>query len=262
MANLNAVIAAYKSLQSCRFEPHITVLTTGDGRITIPAIDFLLFGGITDTIQLNDFVKFIKRDKLAMVFRLLLNLDWGTSPGGINCKLSFNSLVPISEVDKLRWQEHIPVITPAPASMVADVHNADDVNGRLSSETNLNLMIDNDFAAIKVKIPPSLKRRLSKKTIYSAKTLAKYASELERSISLLIESTDLSKNINLQNQVLQDVLRRLGNKVGSNETVDVTHTMISNIKRLVDDMREFGTNDIEQIKYLEGLALVASPWRE
>lgn len=84
MANLNAVIAAYKSLQSCRFEPHITVLTTGDGRITIPAIDFLSFGGITDTILLNDFVKFIKRDKLAMVFRLLLNLDWGTSPGGIN----------------------------------------------------------------------------------------------------------------------------------------------------------------------------------
>ena len=170
--------------------------------------------------------------------------------------------MPISEVDKLRWQEHIPVITPAPASMVADVHNADDVNGRLSSETNLNLMIDNDFAAIKVKIPPSLKRRLSKKTIYSAKTLAKYASELERSISFLIESRDLSKNVNLQNQVFQDVLRRLGNKVGSNEAVDVTHTMTSNIKRLVDDMREFGTNDIEQIKYLEGLALVASPWRE
>ena len=258
MANLNAVIAAYKSLQSCRFEPHITVLTTGDGRITIPAIDFLSFGGITDTILLNDFVKFIKRDKLAMVFRLLLNLDWGTSPGGINCKLSFNLLVPMSEVDKLRRQEHVPVITPAPASMVDVVHNADDLNGRLPSETNLNLMIENDFAAMKVKIPPSLKRRLSKKALYSAKTLAKYASELERSISLLIESTVLSKNVNLQNQVLQDVLRRLGNKVGNNETVDVTRTMITNIKRLVDDMREFGTNDIEQIKYLEGLALALS----
>ena len=258
MANLNAVIAAYKSLQSCRFEPHITVLTTGDGRITIPAIDFLSFGGITDTILLNDFVKFIKRDKLAMVFRLLLNLDWGTSPGGINCKLSFNLLVPMSEVDKLRRQEHIPIITPAPASMVDVVHNADDLNRRLPSETNLNLIIENDFAAMKVKIPPSLKRRLSKKTIYSAKTLAKYASELERSISLLIESTVLSKNVNLQNQVLQDVLRRLGNKVGNNETVDVTRTMITNIKRLVDDMREFGTNDIEQIKYLEGLALALS----
>ena len=99
MANLNAVIAAYKSLQSCRFEPHITILMTGGGRITISAIDFLLSGGIIDTIQLNDFVKFIKRDKLPMVFRLLLNLDWGTSPGGINCKLSFNLLVPISKVD-------------------------------------------------------------------------------------------------------------------------------------------------------------------
>ena len=73
----------------------------------------------------------------------------------------------------------------------------------------------------------------------------------------MIESTDLSKNINLQNQVLQDVLRRLGNKVGRNK-VDVTHTLISNMKRLVDDMREFGTNDIEQIKYLEGLMLTLS----
>ena len=261
MANLNAVISAYESLQSCRFEPHVSVLVTGNGRITIPAIDFLSFGGITDTMLLNDFVKFIKRDKLTMAFRLLLDLDWGTSPGGINCKLSFNLLVSHSDVDKLRKKEPIPVITPAPASiplLVCGVANTDNLNGVVQPEINLNLMIENDFAAINVKIPPSLKRRLSKKTVYSAKTLAKYASELERSISLLIESSYLSKNINLQNQVLQDVLRRLGNKVGSNETVDVTHTMISNIKRLVDDMREYGTNDIEQIKYLEGLALALS----
>ena len=133
-----------------------------------------------------------------------------------------------------------------------------DQNLKVQSETNLNLMIENDFATMEVKIPPSLKRRLSKKAIYSSKTLAKYASVLERSISLLIESTGLSKNINLQNQVLQDVLRRLGNKFGTNETLDMTQTMISNIKCLVNDMREFGTNDIEQIKYLEGLALALS----
>ena len=87
MANLNAVIAAFESLQSCRFEPHISVLMTGDGRITIPAIDFLSFGGVTDVILLNDSVRFIKRDKLTLAFRLLLHLEWGTSPGGINCKL-------------------------------------------------------------------------------------------------------------------------------------------------------------------------------
>ena len=75
---------------------------------------------------------------------------------------------------------------------------------------------------------------------------------------LLIESTDLSKNFNLQNQVLQDVLRRFGNKVGSNESVDVRHTMISNMKRLVDDIREDGTYDIEQIKNLEDLVLALS----
>ena len=259
MANLNAVIAAFKSLQRCRFEPHISVLMTGDGRITIPAVDFLSFCGVTDITLLNDFVKFIKRDKLTLAFRLLLHLEWGTSPGGINCKLSFNLLVPLSDVNQLRREELLTVITPAPISqLVGDVAIAGDLNRKAQSETNLNLMIENDFAAIKVKIPPSLKRRLSKKAVYSAKTLAKYASGLERSISLLIESTELSKNINLQNQVLQDVLRRLRNKVGTNETEDVTHTIISNVKSLVDDMREYGSNDIEQIKYLEGLALALS----
>ena len=50
MANLNAVIAAYESLQRCRFEPQVSVLVTGDGRITIPAIVFLSFGGITENM--------------------------------------------------------------------------------------------------------------------------------------------------------------------------------------------------------------------
>ena len=259
MANLNAVIVAFESLQSCHFEPHISVLMTGDGRITIPAIDFLSFGGVTDIILLNDFVRFIKRDKLTLAFRLLLHLEWGTSPGGINCKLSFNLLVPLSDVKQLLKKELITVITPAPVlQLVDDAAIAGDQNPKVHLESNLNLMIENDFAAMEVKMPLSLKRRLSKKAIYSSKTLAKYASELERSISLLIESTGLSKNINLQNQVLQDVLRRLGNKFGTNETLDMTQTIISNIKCLVNDMREFGTNDIEQIKYLEGLALAVS----
>ena len=98
-------------------------------------------------------------------------------------------------------KELITVITPAPMlQFVGDqLAIAGDQNLKDPSETNLNLMIENDFAAMEIKIPPSLKRRLSKKAIYSSKTLAKYASELERSISLLIESTGLSKNINLQN---------------------------------------------------------------
>ena len=120
-----------------------------------------------------------------------------------------------------------------------------DQNLKVQSETNLNLMVENDFAAMEVKIPPFLKRRLSKKKIYGSKALAEYASELERSISLLIESTGLSKNIN---QVLQVALRRQGNKFGTNETLDTTRTMISHIKCLVNDMQESGTNDIEQNK--------------
>ena len=60
MANLNAVIAAYESLQSCRYEPHIAVLVTGDGRISIPAIDFLSFGGIPDNMLLNAFLNSLR----------------------------------------------------------------------------------------------------------------------------------------------------------------------------------------------------------
>ena len=74
MANLNSVIVAFELLQSCRFKPHISGLMTGDGRITIPAIDFLSFGGVTEIILLNDFVRFMKRDKLTLAFCLLLHL--------------------------------------------------------------------------------------------------------------------------------------------------------------------------------------------
>jgi hypothetical protein len=74
----------------------------------------------------------------------------------------------------------------------------------------------------------------------------------------MIECSDLSGNSNLQNQLLIEVLRRLGNRVGINETLDVSQKLINNIKNLVTDMREFGNNDIEQIRFLEGLAISVS----
>jgi hypothetical protein len=93
---------------------------------------------------------------------------------------------------------------------------------------------------------------------YEESTLAKYASDLERNILDLIKSKDLSGNENLQNQLLQEVLRRLAKRVGINEITDVTQKLVSNMKNLVTDMRRFGNNDIEQIRFLEGLALSVS----
>ena len=116
---------------------------------------------------------------MTLAFHLLLHLEWGTSPGGTNCKLSFNLLVPLSDVKQLLRKELITVITPAPVlQLVDDAAIAGDQNPKVQLESNLNLMIENNFAAMEVKMPLSLKRRLSKKAIYSSKTLAKYASEL------------------------------------------------------------------------------------
>jgi hypothetical protein len=64
---------------------------------------------------------------------------------------------------------------------------------------------------------------------------------------------DLSGNSNLQNQLPVEVLRRLGNRAG-----DASQKLLNDIKNLVTDMREFGNNDIEPIRILEGLAISAS----
>jgi hypothetical protein len=48
MATLDVLLSAYAALQISRFETDVAVLTTADGKITIPAIDFLSFAGITD----------------------------------------------------------------------------------------------------------------------------------------------------------------------------------------------------------------------
>jgi hypothetical protein len=90
MSSLDVVISAFAALQKNRLKSKISSLTTVDGRITIPAIDFMSFAGVVDVALVKFYVNFIKSDKFAIGFRSLLNLDWGTSPGGINCKLSFD----------------------------------------------------------------------------------------------------------------------------------------------------------------------------
>jgi hypothetical protein len=45
METLNVLLSAYAALQINRFETDVAILTTADGKETIPAIDFLSFQG-------------------------------------------------------------------------------------------------------------------------------------------------------------------------------------------------------------------------
>ena len=275
MATLDVLLSAYAALQTSRLEADIAILTTADGKITIPAIDFLSFAGITDVALLKVYVNFIKRDKAAFGFRTLLELDWGTSPGGIYCKLTFKLTVPFANVQKLIKKSEIPVITPPTTSLPQhyfDIGSAVEINDIIDSESTKSIEVDEVFVDdlfeetnediadkdIAEHLPAKTKRRRSNKLFYAPATLEKYASKLERSIFDMIECSDLSGNVNLQNQLLVEVLRRLGNRVGNNETLDISQKLVENIKNLVVDMREFGNNDIEQIRFLEGLAISVS----
>ena len=266
MATMEVLLSAFAALQSNRNQSNVAILTTADGRITIPAIDFMSFAGITDVASLKDYVNFIKRDKAAVRFRSLLNLDWGTSPGGIFCKLSFDLTIPFESLQPDHKKAEISIITPPTMSLPHqhfEVGSAVKINEIMSRELNQYVEPLEDFSAkdnekMEEVIPVTLKRRRSKKQFYAKATLEKYASKLERNILDMIKSSDLSGNTNLQNQLLKEVLRRLGNHVGMNEVLDTSHSLISNMKSLVTDMREYGNNDIEQIRFLEGLALSVS----
>ena len=71
----------------------------------IPAIDFMSFAGVVDFAFIMFYVNYIKTDKSVIGFRSLVSLDWGTSPGGINCKLSFDFSTSFAKFQKLGKKE-------------------------------------------------------------------------------------------------------------------------------------------------------------
>jgi hypothetical protein len=52
----------------------------------------------------------------------------------------------------------------------------------------------------------------------------------------MIKCSDLSGNSNLQNELLVEVLRRLGNRVGINKMLDASQNLMDNIKNLVTEL--------------------------
>ena len=61
--------------------------------------------------------------------------------------------------------------------------------------------------------------------------------------------------IELRNQVLSEVFKRFSQKYGLKGTVDFDANIVKSIKELITDMKTYGINDIEQVRYMEGLAL-------
>ena len=196
MATFEVVLSAFAALQSNRFQSNVAILTNADGRITIPAINFVSFAGIADVGTVKDYVNFIKRDKSAEGFRSLLNLDWGTSPGGIFCKLSFYLIIPFEILQKLNKKAEITIITPRTTELL---HQHFEISEIMSCEFNQNVDLLDELSATVNKemdqgIPLTLKRRPSKKQFYAKATLEKDASKLERNILEMIKSSDLSGN--------------------------------------------------------------------
>jgi hypothetical protein len=160
-----------------------------------------------------------------------------------------------SELERVRIQTGAVIISPETSGSNEPIRNS---GSEADIAENLDLQFKAGATPNKEKDFASFKRRQSKKEFYSKRTLDKYASELERDILKLIESKNLSKNENLQNELLNDVLRRLGNRVGRNESSDTSSKILSNMRDLIKDMREHGINDMEQIRFLEGIALAVS----
>ena len=101
MASLQSVLSTFALLQQNLGQPEIVDLIAKNDRITISFRHFMSFGNITEVVLLNTYLKFLKRDKLAEPFRLLVNLDWGSFPRGLNSPLVFDISVSNDLVQKL-----------------------------------------------------------------------------------------------------------------------------------------------------------------
>jgi hypothetical protein len=216
MATLGVVLLAFEAIQARRSDREISTLIT-EGRITVGAMKFLSFAGVTDVVQQKEYVTFIKTSKAMKLFRYVSNLDYCNYLGGIASVFNFNLTVLPSELERVPIQTGAVIIAPETSGSNEPIRNS---GSEADIAENLDLQFKAGATANKEKDFDSFKRRQSKKEFYSKRTLDKYASELERDILKLIESKNLSKNENLQNELLNDVLRRLGNRVGSNESSD------------------------------------------
>ena len=109
MTTLQTLILSYESLQRSRDQSDIARMIAKNGKITISFTHFMSFGKIEEPKLLASYLMFLKRDNETMPFRLLLDMDWGNYPGGVNCPLIFDISVSNDEVQKLISKIRVPV---------------------------------------------------------------------------------------------------------------------------------------------------------
>ena len=269
MASLQTVLSTFALLQQNLGRPEIVDLIAKNDRITISFRHFMSFGNITEVVLLNTYLKFLKRDKLAEPFRLLVNLDWGSFPRGLNSPLVFDISVSNDLVQKMMTGigehengDHVSadelvasvIGDEADVSPIAEGVSIYDVFGEDSSADE----VDESNSALKKHCAPAFRKRKSKKREYKPKTVAQYSSKLSRIILQVINTSDMPENTGLRNQILEAVFKRLNRLIGISYYVNNMTDIVGSIKSLTVAMKVYGINDIEQVRYMEGLALAVS----
>ena len=222
---------------------------------------------------MKEYEKLLK-SKRNFEFISITSLTWDKFPRGPNLNLNFD--LNASEMHLRRLLD--PVVnleTPAPQVLdaVADDFNdepplgavLDEVDNDIDDEQPVGEVVVENDGGINVQAPlheahahSVIRRRKSKKTEYSQKTLNKYSSEIERNIWSLIENKLVTVNEQLRNQLTKEVVARMNKKisntVSSPDDAD-SRVVICSIKTLTEKMNKYGVNDREQKRFMSGIAL-------
>jgi hypothetical protein len=197
MATLDVLLDCCTRIQQSHLQPNILAMTTSKGKITIPFAVFMSFGGISDESLLEMYMVYLRFNRDTASFILLLDMQWTKSSRGFRLHLTFDLLANLDEV-RLLIQPNVPpdvppnfdrAVVPPPAEKCNHFEPEDEVQ-----------------------------KRVSRKKTYTKKTLYKYSIELEREIwSLIEEKQFLTENLVLRKKLLDEVVKRLNNRLKDNE---------------------------------------------
>ena len=234
-------------------QPHLINLITSKGRITIPLNIFLSFGGITDINLLLEYERLLK-SKNNFAFTSLISLTWDKTPRGVKLKLNFD--LDVSEIHLRQLLDYLETPAPQILDEADDGINDQPPVGEVVDEADDG--IDDQPPVAGGNLPRIIRKRKSKKTEYTLKTLNKYSSEIEREIWSLIDNKLVTLNDKLRKQVTKEIFTRMNKKIYNtmnNTDDDESRVVTCSIRTLIEKMNKHGVNDREQIRFMSGIAL-------
>ena len=178
---------------------------------------------------------------------MLVNLDWGSFPRGLNSPLVFDISVSNDLVQKLMTgigelgNDDHDSAEELDASVIGDVADISpiaegvsiyDVFGEDSSADE----VDVSNSAEKKLCAPAFRKRKSKKREYKPKTVAQYSSKLSRITLQVINTSEMPQNTGLRNQILEAVFKRLNRLIGIFYYVNNMTDIVGSIKSLTGAM--------------------------